>query len=131
MPNRPLTRFPLGVAESRLTATIHKSYLLFVMTYEEAEGWTTLADPTRRTILMELAEGERTVGELTEALPVSQPAVSQHLKVLKNVGLVTDRAEGTKRIYRLNEAGVAALRDQLDTFWKRTMSGFEQLMEEE
>ena len=80
---------------------------------------------------MELAEGERTVGELTEALPVSQPAVSQHLKVLKQVGLVNDRAEGTKRIYRLNEAGVAALRDQLDTFWKRTMSGFEKLMEED
>ena len=101
------------------------------MTYEEAEGWTTLADPNRRSILMELAEGERTVSELTEALPVSQPAVSQHLKVLKHVGLVSDRAEGTKRIYRLNEAGVVALRDQLDTFWKRTMSGFEQLMEED
>ena len=101
------------------------------MTYEDAEGWTTLADPNRRLILTKLAEGERTVSELTDALPVSQPAVSQHLKVLKNVGLVTDRAEGTKRIYRLNEAGVAALRDQLDTFWKRTMSGFEQLMEEE
>ena len=101
------------------------------MTYEEAEGWTTLADPNRRSILMKLAQGERTVSELTDAMPVSQPAVSQHLKVLKNVGLVTDRAEGTKRIYRLNEAGVAALRDQLDTFWKRTMSGFEQLMEEE
>jgi DNA-binding transcriptional ArsR family regulator len=101
------------------------------MTYEEAEGWTTLADPNRRSILMELAEGERTVSELTEALPVSQPAVSQHLKVLKHVGLVNDRAEGTKRIYRLNEAGVAALRDQLDTFWKRTMSGFEQMMEED
>lgn len=101
------------------------------MTYEEAEGWTTLADPTRRSILMALAGGERTVGELTDALPVSQPAVSQHLKVLKHVGLVTDRAAGTKRIYRLNEAGVAALRDQLDTFWKRTMSGFEQLMEED
>ena len=101
------------------------------MTYEEAEGWTTLADPNRRSILMELAEGERTVGELTEALPVSQPAVSQHLKVLKHVGLVSDRAEGTKRIYRLNEAGVAALRDQLDTFWKRTMSGFEQIVEED
>ena len=101
------------------------------MTDEEAEGWATLADQSRRSILMELAEGERTVSELTEALPVSQPAVSQHLKVLKHVGLVTDRAEGTKRIYRLNEAGVAALRDQLDMFWKRTMSGFEQLMEEE
>jgi DNA-binding transcriptional ArsR family regulator len=101
------------------------------MTYEETEGWTTLADPNRRSILMQLADGERTVGELTEALPVSQPAVSQHLKVLRHVGLVTDRAEGTRRIYRLNEAGVAALRDQLDTFWKRTMSGFEQLMEED
>jgi DNA-binding transcriptional ArsR family regulator len=101
------------------------------MTYEDAEGWTTLADPNRRLILTKLAQGERTVSELTDAMPVSQPAVSQHLKVLKKVGLVTDRAEGTKRIYRLNEAGVAALRDQLDTFWKRTMSGFEQLMEEE
>jgi DNA-binding transcriptional ArsR family regulator len=101
------------------------------MTYEEAEGWTTLADPNRRSILMELAEGERTVSELTQTLPVSQPAVSQHLKVLKHMGLVEDRAEGTKRIYKLNEAGVVALRDQLDTFWKRAMSGFEQLMEEE
>jgi DNA-binding transcriptional ArsR family regulator len=80
---------------------------------------------------MQLAEGERTVSELTKTLPVSQPAVSQHLKVLKHVGLVSDRAQGTRRIYRLNEAGVVALRDQLDTFWKRAMSGFEQLMEED
>lgn len=101
------------------------------MTYEEVEGWTTLADPNRRSILMELAQGERSVSELTHALPVSQPAVSQHLKVLKHTGLVSDRAEGTKRIYRLNEAGVVALRDQLDMFWKRAMSGFEQLMEED
>jgi len=101
------------------------------MTYEEAKAWSTLADSNRRSILMELAQGERTVSELTQTLPVSQPAVSQHLKVLKHVGLVSDRADGTKRIYRLNEAGVAALRDQLDTFWKRTMSGFEQVMEED
>jgi DNA-binding transcriptional ArsR family regulator len=101
------------------------------MTYEEAEGWATLADPNRRSILLQLAAGERTVSELTRSLPVSQPAVSQHLKVLKHVGLVSDRAEGTKRIYRLEEAGVVALRDQLDTFWRRTLSGFEQLMEEE
>jgi DNA-binding transcriptional ArsR family regulator len=101
------------------------------MTYEEAEGWTALADPNRRSILMELARGERTVSELTQALPVSQPAVSQHLKVLKHTGLVSDRAEGTKRIYRLNKAGVVALRDQLEMFWKRAMAGFEQLMEEE
>ena len=101
------------------------------MTYQDDEVWSTLADRTRRSILLEFVEGERTVGELTAALPVSQPAVSQHLKVLRTVGLVIDRAEGTKRIYRLNEAGVAALRDQLDMFWKRTMSGFGQLMQED
>jgi DNA-binding transcriptional ArsR family regulator len=101
------------------------------MTYENDEAWAVLADRTRRAIVMELADGERTVGELAAALPVSQPAVSQHLKLLKHVGMVSDRAHGTKRIYRLNEAGVSALRDQLDVFWKRTMSGLEQLMEEE
>ncbi len=101
------------------------------MPYGQDEAWTALADPTRRAIVMELIEGERTVGALADALPVSQPAVSQHLKVLKHVGMVDDRAEGTKRIYRLNEAGVSALRDQLDVFWKRTMSSFERLMEED
>jgi len=101
------------------------------MTYESDAGWATLADGNRRSILMELGSGERTVSELTRVLPVTQPAVSQHLKVLKEAGLVSDRAEGTKRIYRLNEAGVAALRDQLDTFWSRTMSGFEDLLKEE
>jgi DNA-binding transcriptional ArsR family regulator len=101
------------------------------MAYEDGDAWMALADGTRRAIVMRLAEGELAVGELAAVLPVSQPAVSQHLKVLKDLGLVSDRAEGTKRIYRLNEAGVTALRDQLDMFWKRTMSGFEQLMEEE
>jgi len=101
------------------------------MTYEDEEIWTALADPSRRWIVLELAGGERSVGELADALPISQPAVSQHLKVLRHVGLVEDRAEGTRRIYRLNEAGVSALRDQLDTFWKRTMTGFEDLMEED
>lgn len=101
------------------------------MSYEQDAAWAAIADRTRRAIVMELAAGERTVGELTDALPVSQPAVSQHLKVLKHVGVVSERAEGTKRIYRLNEAGVSALRDQLDTFWKRSMSGFEQLMKED
>lgn len=100
------------------------------MSYEEDEAWSVLADRTRRAIVMELVDGERTVGQLAASLPVSQPAVSQHLKVLRQVGVVTDRAEGTKRIYRLNEAGVSALRDQLDTFWTRTMSRFEQLMED-
>jgi DNA-binding transcriptional ArsR family regulator len=101
------------------------------MTYEEDEAWATLADRTRRAIVMELVSGERTVGELTDALPISQPAVSQHLKMLRHVGLVSDRAEGTKRIYRLNEAGLTALHDQLDTFWKRSMAGFQRLMEDD
>lgn len=100
------------------------------MAYEDA-GWVALADPTRRSIVTLLAEAEQAVGQLAAQLPISQPAVSQHLRVLRDVGLVNDRAEGTKRIYRLNEAGVAAMRDQLDAFWNRTMSGFENLMEED
>lgn len=101
------------------------------MTYESDDAWTALADRTRRAIVMELAEGERTVGELTAALPVSQPAVSQHLKVLKEIGMVTDRAEGTRRRYRLNQHGVAALRDQLDTFWRRALENLEQHIDQE
>jgi DNA-binding transcriptional ArsR family regulator len=101
------------------------------MSYEQDPAWTAIADRTRRAIVMALADGECTVGQLADALPVSQPAVSQHLKVLKSAGVVSERAEGTRRFYRLNEAGVSALRDQLDTFWRRTMSGFEQLMEDE
>ena len=95
-----------------------------------ADGLAALADPTRREIFERILDRPQAVGELARELPVSRPAVSQHLKVLKHVGLVEDRAEGTRRIYRLNEAGVNALRDQLDTFWKRTMTGFEKLMEE-
>ena len=101
------------------------------MAYETDEAWAAMADRTRRAIVMALADGERTVGELAQVMPVSQPAVSQHLKVLKHVGVVEERAEGTRRIYRLNETGVSALRDQLDTFWQRTMSGFHELMEED
>ena len=91
------------------------------MTYESDEDWTVLADPTRRAIVMQLADGERAVGELAALLPVSRPAVSQHLRVLKDAGLVSERADGTRRIYRLNAAGVTALRDQLDTFWSRAL----------
>jgi DNA-binding transcriptional ArsR family regulator len=70
------------------------------------------------------------VGELADELPVSQPAVSQHLKVLKAAGLVIDRAAGTRRIYRLNPVGVIALRDQLETFWNRTLTAYKNLVEE-
>jgi DNA-binding transcriptional ArsR family regulator len=89
------------------------------------EVWDTVGDRTRRTIMLALAEQPRAVGELASELPVSRPAVSQHLKVLKDAGLVAEHAEGTRRIYRLNEAGVLALRDQLDMFWKRALTAFQ------
>ena len=94
------------------------------------DGWSVLADDTRRAIVIRLAEGPLAVGRLAEGLPVTRSAVSQHLKVLKDAGLVAEHAEGTRRIYRLNEAGVIALRDQLDTFWDRALSGYEDLVNE-
>jgi DNA-binding transcriptional ArsR family regulator len=84
-----------------------------------------MGDRTRRAILERLAERPCAVGELADQLPVSRPAVSQHLKVLKATGLVDDETVGTRRIYRLNPAGVQALRDQLDTFWSRAMANYE------
>jgi DNA-binding transcriptional ArsR family regulator len=97
-----------------------------VVTNRQADALTALGDPTRRAIFDCLAERPRAVGELADALPVSRPAVSQHLKVLKDAGLVTDNAKGTRRIYRLNPEGVAAMRDQLDTYWSRALEGYVQ-----
>ncbi|HEX9999232.1 MAG TPA: metalloregulator ArsR/SmtB family transcription factor [Actinoplanes sp.] len=99
--------------------------LPFVDAYQADDGWDALGDPNRRAIMACLAERPRAVGELAETLPISRPAVSQHLKVLKDAGLVTDRAAGTRRVYRLNPAGVAALRDQLDTYWARALDSFQ------
>ena len=106
-----------------------REHLPFVNTYQGEDGWGALGDPTRRAIVECLAERPQAVGELAAELPVSRPAVSQHLKVLKDAGLVTERAAGTRRIYRLNPAGVAALRDQLDTFWKRALAGYNDVVE--
>jgi DNA-binding transcriptional ArsR family regulator len=93
---------------------------------DQAGGaWAALGDPTRRAIVAALAERPRAVGELADDLPVSRPAVSLALKVLKDAGLVTDRAAGTRRIYRLNPTAVAALRDQLDTYWTRALAGYQ------
>ncbi len=94
------------------------------MTAYRSDGLSVLADPTRRAIFVSVSVRPRSVGELAGELPVSRPAVSQHLKVLKEAGLVTERAAGTRRIYRLNPAGVAALRDQLDTFWNRALTAY-------
>ena len=89
-----------------------------------------MGDRTRRAIVECLAERPQAVGELADALPVSRPAVSQHLKVLKDAGLVIERAAGTRRIYRLNPTGVAALRDQLDMFWSRALAAYKDAVEQ-
>ena len=98
--------------------------LPFVAADQDDGVWDALGDRTRRAIVECLADGPRAVGELAAVLPVSRPAVSQHLKVLKDAGLVSERADGTRRIYRLEPAAVAALRDQLDTYWRRALSGY-------
>jgi DNA-binding transcriptional ArsR family regulator len=83
-----------------------------------------IADPTRRQVFERLAAGPRSVGELAEGLPVSRPAVSQHLKVLKDAGLVADRAEGTRRVYEIDPRGLGALRAWLDQFWGAALTAF-------
>jgi len=93
------------------------------MTYR-ADGWTALGDPTRRAIFERLVEHPRAVGELAGELPVSRPAVSQHLKVLKEAGLVVDRPAGNRRIYRVDPDGVDALRAQLDGFWTKALAAY-------
>jgi DNA-binding transcriptional ArsR family regulator len=87
----------------------------------DADRWGALGDGTRLAIVTCLAEGPRAVGQLAAELPVSRSAVSQHLKILKDAGLVQDTAAGTRRIYRLNPVALAALRDQLDTYWQRAL----------
>ena len=95
------------------------------------DGWNALSDPTRRTILELVSTRPRNVRELADRLPVSRPAVSQHLKLLKEAGLVVDEAAGTRRVYRVNPAGLAALRAELDRFWSQTLLNFKQLAEQE
>jgi DNA-binding transcriptional ArsR family regulator len=92
---------------------------------------SALADPTRRAIFERIAERASAVGELAEVVPVSRPAVSQHLKVLKDAGLVIDQAVGTRRIYRVDPEGLEALRDYLDRFWNTALSNFKSRAEQE
>ena len=90
-----------------------------------AEPLNALGDPTRRAIFEQLAQGPKPGGELARALPVSRPAVSQHLKVLKSAGLVSDRPLGTRRVYRIDPDGVIALRDYFERFWDRALADFQ------
>ena len=100
-----------------------------MLTYE-VDGWTALGDPTRRAIFERVTDRPRAVGELASGLPVSRPAVSQHLKVLKDAGLVLDRRDGNRRIYQANPDGVAALRSQLDRFWNQALANFKEVVEQ-
>jgi len=92
-------------------------------------AFRALADPTRRELFERLGGGGKAVGELADELPVSRPAVSQHLKVLKEAGLVIDRAEGTRRVYRIDPAGLGAIRAWLDRFWDSALAAFKAELE--
>ena len=94
-----------------------------------ARSFDALGDPTRRRVFERLARRPRSVGELARGLPVSRPAVSQHLKVLKDAGLVRDRAEGTRRLYSVNPDGVTAMHEYLDQFWSRALAAFKEAAE--
>ena len=92
--------------------------------------WTALGDPTRRTIFELLVEHPCSVGELARALPVTRPAVSQHLKVLKDAGLVANTRFGKQRIYRVDPEGLASLRAELDRFWSKTLAAYKVAVEQ-
>src|SRR5689334_10338151 len=96
----------------------------------QTEAFAALADPTRRSIFERLAEQPAAVGRLADELPVSRPAVSQHLKVLKAAGLVIDEPDGTRRIYRVDPEGVDALRAYLDQFWNQALTAFKRAAEQ-
>ncbi|MFY9786450.1 MAG: metalloregulator ArsR/SmtB family transcription factor [Pseudolabrys sp.] len=90
-----------------------------------------LADPTRRRVFERLKSGPQSVSRLARGLPVSRPAVSQHLKALKEAGLVADRAEGTRRVYSIDPEGLGALRKWLDQFWDQALAAFQEEIERE
>jgi DNA-binding transcriptional ArsR family regulator len=96
----------------------------------QSDGWTALGDRTRRTIFERVACRPRAVGELARGLPVSRPAVSQHLRVLKQAGLVIDRPAGNRRIYEVNPDGLAMLRADLDRFWGSTLAAYKAAVEQ-
>lgn len=96
-----------------------------------ADAWTALGDPSRRRVFKLLAERPRSVTEIADGLPISRPAVSQHLRVLKQARLVRVRSEGTRRIYQVDPEGLAALREELDGFWDKALANFKQIAEQE
>ena len=104
-------------------------YLPFVQTYRQ-DQLDALGDATRRAIVARLLSGPMPVGKLARGFPMSRPAISQHLRVLKDAKLVTDRAEGTRRYYELDPKGFDSLRDYLDQFWTTALSAFKRRVED-
>jgi DNA-binding transcriptional ArsR family regulator len=94
-----------------------------------SESLTALSDPTRRTVFERLIDGPLSVAEIARDMPVSRPAVSQHLRVLKDAGLVVDERNGTRRIYRVDPAGVDLVRRYFDQFWSRSLAAFKDAVE--
>ena len=99
------------------------------MTYQAA--FLALADPTRRQVFEQLRQGPKAVGVIAAQMPVSRPAVSQHLGVLKKAGLVADRAEGTRRVYYIDPQGLASIRIWLDQFWGDALTAFKAELDKE
>lgn len=101
-----------------------------MVTYQH-DGWTALGDPTRRAIFERIVMRPQAVVEIARELPVSRPAVSQHLKVLKEARLVIDRPNGNRRIYQVDPDGLAAMRSQLDRFWNQALANFKEIVEQD
>jgi len=112
--------------DAPVTVSVH---LRCVVAYQP-DPWSALGDPTRKAIFELLADRPRAVGELASELPVSRPAVSQHLKVLKDAGLVLDLPVGTRRIYRVDPDGLASLRADLDRFWGKALRAYQVAVEQ-
>lgn len=125
-----LVRIQHSFIATGLTCIAVSDNLPLVITYEE-QVLDALGDPTRRMVLKRLRGGARSVGQIAEGMEVSRPAVSQHLKVLKAARLVTDRAEGTRRLYTVDTRGIEALRTWLQGFWDEAFTAFKQEAERE
>ena len=117
-----------AIASSDLDIPLVSPNLPLVPTYRDKQ-LDAIGDPTRRAILARLRKGPVSVGKLAAAFPVSRPAISQHLRVLKDADLVTDRAEGTRRVYELNPEAFASLREYFDEFWGVALISFKKRVE--
>jgi DNA-binding transcriptional ArsR family regulator len=101
-----------------------------VNTYQQSQQLDAMGDATRRAILARLLEGPLPVGELASEFPVSRPAISQHLRILKQANLVMDRAEGTRRLYQINPQGFDSLREYFEQFWNQALNAFKKAVEQ-